>query len=155
MYEQNMKKAMKLALRASKNGDVPVGAVIVKNGKIISSAYNKKHKKSNALYHAEILAINKACKKLKNFRLDNCEIVVTKEPCLMCMGAILSARIKHVVFGAYDKKYGNISLCENNSFNHTCTYTGGVLEKPNSQLLTSFFETLRSEKRRKKQNEKV
>ena len=91
---------MKLALSESgkclKNGDVPVGAVIVKDGKVIATAHNMKEKKKNCICHAEIIAISKASKKLKNFRLNDCDIYVTKEPCLMCMGAILSARIHKI-----------------------------------------------------------
>lgn len=146
--EHYMNIAISLAKKAAKRGDVPVGAVIVNNGKILSKAYNKKNAKKNALYHAEVLAINKACKKVKNFRLENTTIYVTKEPCLMCMGAILSARMNHIVFGSYDKKYGCITIAENNNFNHKSQATGGVCEKECSELITSFFSSLRKNKQK-------
>ena len=101
--EYYMGLAIKQAEKSLKIDDVPVGAVIVKDGKVIASAFNTKEKKQVATFHAEILCINKACKKLKSFRLEDCDIYVTKEPCIMCMGAILSARIKTLYFGAYDK----------------------------------------------------
>ena len=143
-HEKFMQLAFLQALKAQKHGDVPVGAVIVKNGSVIASAYNKKEFKQNPLYHAEMLAINKACKKVKNFRLNDCTIYVTKEPCLMCMGTILSARLNTVVFGSYDKKFGSISLCSENNFNHKCNYEGGVLEQQNNELLSNFFSKIRS-----------
>ncbi len=149
MDEQFMRLALMEAKKAQKNGDVPVGAVVVRNGKVLAKAYNKKELKQNPLFHAEMLAISKACKKVKNFRLDECTIYVTKEPCLMCMGGILSARMKHIVFGSYDKKFGNISLCQENNFNHKCTFIGGVLEQENNQLLSNFFSSLRTNKKQK------
>jgi len=95
-----LEEALSLAEKAFKRGEVPIGAVIVRNNKIIARAYNQRERKQNALYHAEILAINKACKKLKSWRLDDCEMYVTLEPCQMCMGAIINARLKNVYFGA-------------------------------------------------------
>ena len=92
--------AFQEAQKALKKGEVPIGAVIVRNGKVISRAHNMREKKQNALYHAEILVINQACKKLKSWRLDDCEMYVTLEPCMMCMGAITNARIKNVYYGA-------------------------------------------------------
>ena len=140
---------MKLAIREGekslKNRDVPVGAVIVKDGKIISSAHNQKEKKKSCVCHAEILAIHKASKKLRNFRLNDCEIYVTKEPCLMCMGAILSARIKKIYFGANDKRFGTIDFAKDNNFNHKCDYEGGLLKDECERLLSSFFAGLRGE----------
>lgn len=144
----NKEDFMKVALNeASKCGiDVPCGAVIVKDGKIIAKARNKKEKGKCALYHAESLAIKKASKKLKNFRLDECDIYVTKEPCIMCLGAILSARIKNLYFGAYDKKYGIVAKVDELNFNHKCIIEGGVLEKEASEMLTKFFKKLREKK---------
>ena len=98
MYEKIMKIALKNAKKALKHDEVPVGAVIVKNNKIISQAYNKKEKTKNVINHAEIIAISKACKKLKTWRLDDCEIYITMEPCMMCSGAIEQARIKKIIY---------------------------------------------------------
>lgn len=150
--EKYMNIAISLAKKAAKRGDVPVGAVIVSNGKILSAAFNKKNLKKNALYHAEVLAINKACKKVKDFRLENATIYVTKEPCLMCMGAILSARIAHIVFGSSDKKFGCISLAQTNNFNHKSLVTSGVCEQECLQLLSEFFSDLRKNKLKKTKN---
>lgn len=97
-YFMNM--AILLAHKAERAGEVPIGAVIVRDGEVISTAFNMREKKQNALYHAEVLAIDRACKKLKSWRLDGCEMFVTLEPCQMCMGAIINARIKRVYFGA-------------------------------------------------------
>lgn len=116
-----MSLAYKLALKARNKDEVPVGAVIVKNGKIISKTYNLRQHKKISTAHAEILAINKACKKLKDFRLTGCTIFVTLEPCLMCMGAILNARIDRLVFGAKNNKEDVIScyeLAERAGLNH-------------------------------------
>lgn len=140
-----MNLAIQQAKKAEKFGDVPVGAVIVKDGKVVSKAYNKKELKQNAIYHAEILAITKASKKLKNFRLSGCTIYVTKEPCLMCIGAILSARIEKLVFGSYDKRFSHLELLTNNNFNHKCNYTGGVLQEQTNKMLTNFFKNIRKE----------
>ena len=147
-----MQKAIKLANKAAKNGDIPVGAVIVCGDKIIAEGYNKKEKKKNALLHAEIVAINKASKKLKDYRLEECELYVTFEPCLMCVGAILSARIKKVYFGAYDNRFGACKLLNENNFNHAAEYEGGVLEEECSKLLTNFFKQLRQNKEQKQKN---
>lgn len=145
MKEFFMKEAIKEAKKSGE--DVPIGTVIVKDNKIIARAYNKKEKTKCAINHAEILAIQKASKKLGDFRLTDCEIYVTKEPCLMCVGAILSARIKKVYFGAFDKKYGAVNLFTDNNFNHKCEVEGGVLEKQNAEILSTFFQNLRLSKR--------
>lgn len=150
MEKQNyMQLAITLANKAAKHGDIPVGAVIVCNGKVVGKGYNKKEKKKNALLHAEIIAINNASKKLKDYRLDNCELYVTFEPCLMCVGAILSARIKKVYFGAFDNRFGACKLLTENNFNHTAKYEGGIMEKECSYLLTNFFKELRKDKEHK------
>ena len=99
MDEYYMNLALIQAKKAQKNKEVPVGAIIVKNNKIISKAYNKKEKKKNSIYHAEIIAISKACKKKKNWRLNNCSIYSTLEPCPMCASAIEQSRIKQVIYG--------------------------------------------------------
>ena len=104
-----MKKVTALAYLANSIGEVPIGAVITRDGKIISSAHNTREKDQIATHHAEILAIEKACKKLKSWRLDDCEMYVNLEPCPMCAGAILNARIKHLYFAVKDEKSGAIS----------------------------------------------
>ena len=114
----------------------------------MGKGYNKKEKNKNALLHAEIVAINNASKKLNDYRLENCEMYVTFEPCLMCVGAILSARIKKVYFGAYDKRFGASELLINNNFNHTTPFEGGIMEENCSALLTDFFKQLRKNKKK-------
>lgn len=143
-----MQQAIVLANKAAKNGDIPVGALIVCDGKVVGKGYNKKEKNKNALLHAEIVAINNASKKLNDYRLENCEMYVTFEPCLMCVGAILSARIKKVYFGAYDKRFGASELLINNNFNHTTPFEGGIMEENCSALLTDFFKQLRKNKKK-------
>ena len=138
-----MKVCLEEAKKCYKTGDVPVGAVIVKDGNIIAKSHNKREKNNKTCAHAEILAIEKANKKLKSSRLDGLDIYITKEPCLMCMGAILSARIKTIYFGAYDKRFGTKSLATDNNFNHTCEIEGGILEKECEQILSNFFRSLR------------
>ena len=144
---QYMSLALLQAQKAFKKDEVPVGAVIVKNGKVIAQAYNKREKKQNALYHAELLAIDKACKKLKTFRLTECELYVTLEPCPMCAGAIINARLKQVVFGAYDKKRGCVgsiyNLLQDDRFNHNPQVVGGVMEQQCAELMSKFFKTKR------------
>ena len=145
-----MLKALDEAKKAYKKGDVPVGAIIVKENKIIAKAYNKKEKHKNAIYHAEILAINKACKKLKSFRLDDCEMFVTLEPCPMCSGAILSCRLKRVCFGAYDKNYGCVgskyNFLADKDFEHLIENQGGVLQEDCSSIIKKFFKEIRNKK---------
>ena len=142
-----MQIALNLAKKAYKKGEVPIGAVIVKNGKIISKGYNKREKSQNALMHAEIIAINKACKKLKSWRLDGCTIYCTLEPCFMCAGAILNARIDKLVFGAYEQKSGSaiskFNAFENSGLNHNVLVESGVLESQCKKLLQDFFSELR------------
>lgn len=142
-----MKMALKEAQKAYDDGEVPVGAVIVKDGKVISRARNMRENKQNALYHAEILAIDKACKKLKSFRLDGCEIYVTLEPCPMCAGAICGARLKEVVFGAKDKNYGCAGSKHNffsdPDFEHLSIVTDGVMADESEALLQKFFAQAR------------
>lgn len=146
-----MLKALEQAKIAYKKNEVPIGAVIVKDGKVIAEGYNKREKKQNALFHAEIVAINKACKKLKSWRLDDCDIYITLEPCLMCFGAILNARLKNSYFGAYDKSGGSISanneLLNKSILNHKLNVEGGILKEECADILSTFFE----EKRKLKQ----
>lgn len=142
-----MKDALLLAAEAGKKGEVPVGAVIVKDGKIIARGKNEREEKQNALSHAEIEAINNACKALGSWRLDGCEMYVTLEPCPMCAGAIINARIKTLVFGAYDKKAGSIdsviNLCDY-PYNHKPEIYGGIKEDECLAVLTDFFKDLRA-----------
>ena len=142
-----MRKALKEAEKAAKIGEMPIGAVIVRDGKIISRGYNKREKGKNALLHAEVVAIDKACKKLGGWRLPGCELYVTLEPCPMCAGAILNSRIEKVYFGAYDTKSGctgsRLNLLDMNLCNYSAEVVGGVLEEECSGIITSFFSELR------------
>lgn len=143
-----MKKAMELAKKAYSLDEVPVGAVIVKDGKIIASGYNKRETSFDATNHAEIIAIKKACRKLKDFRLLGTEMYVTLEPCVMCTGAILNARIESVYFGAYISN-GSISsneIAEKAELNHKTKFVGGFMEKENSMLITNYFKEKRKNK---------
>lgn len=146
MDKKFMFEALLEAKKAAEENEVPVGAVIVKNGEIIARGRNMREKKQNSLSHAEIEAINNACKKLNNWHLDDCEIYVTLEPCPMCTGAIINARIKTVIFGAYDFKAGCmdsvINLC-NYPFNHKPEIYGGICEEECTKILQNFFEKLR------------
>jgi len=135
-------------LKAYSKGEVPVGAVVVRNGKIISQAYNKREKSQIATHHAEILAIEKACKKLKSWRLDDCDLYVSLEPCPMCSGAILNARIKNVFYSAIDENSGGITRFNlmNNTLNHSVNCSQiKEYEQENTQLIKKFFK----EKRKK------
>lgn len=146
-----MREAIKQAKKAASIGETPIGAVIVRDGKIIARGYNKRETKKNALLHAEIIAINKACKKLGGWRLPECDMYVTLEPCPMCAGAIINARIENVYFGAYDKKSGcagsKTDLFEQGLFNHDVTVRGGVMEEECAAILTNFFKELRKKKK--------
>ncbi len=145
-----MTEALKQAKKAEAIGEVPIGAVIVQNGRIIARGYNKRETKKSALLHAEIDAIGKACKKLGGWRLPDCQMYVTLEPCPMCMGAIISARIDRVIFGAYDKKSGACgSACDiSKSLPHKVDVVGGCMEKECQNILSSFFQRLRNSKRK-------
>ena len=135
-----MKIAINEAKKAFKKNEVPVGAVIVKNGKIIAKAYNKKESSNIATSHAEILAINKACKKTKNWRLIDCTIYVTVEPCMMCFGAILESRMSKIVYGTTNDNYGYISK---NKINNNIQIEGNVYEEECKKLIKLFFENKR------------
>lgn len=145
-----MREALRQAKRAALLGEMPVGAVIVRDGEIISRAYNRRETKKNALYHAEITAIERACKKLGGWRLPRCEMYVTLEPCPMCAGAILNSRIEHVYYGASDEKSGccgsKINLLDMNLCNYTVTVTGGILENECRDIIKKFFRNLREGK---------
>ncbi|MBE6809467.1 MAG: nucleoside deaminase [Ruminococcaceae bacterium] len=146
MDSRFMTRAIELARLAAQKGEIPVGAVIVKDKKIIAEGYNMRENKKNALSHAEIEAINAACKALGDWRLDGCTIYVTLEPCPMCAGAIINARIKEIVFGAYDLSMGcmdSVTNMANLSFATGTTVYGGIKEDECKKLLTDFFEGVR------------
>ena len=141
-----MEIALKEAKKAYKKGDVPVGAVIVKNGKVIAKAHNKKESKKVSTYHAEILVIEKACKKLKTWRLTECEMYVTLEPCLMCAGAILQSRIEKLYFSTTNQKFGYVSSIDsilNQKNNHKVEIHEGLCKEKSQKLLVDFFGNMR------------
>lgn len=144
-----MEKALELAREAAEEGEVPVGAVVVRNGEIIATGRNRREKEKNALCHAEIEAINNACKALGGWRLPGCELYVTLEPCPMCAGAIINSRIEKVFFGAYDKKAGSVrSLIRlfDLPYNHKPEVFGGIMENECADVLSAFFKSLRMKK---------
>ncbi|MDP4119145.1 MAG: nucleoside deaminase [Bacillota bacterium] len=145
--EYFMRLALNQAEIAYLRGEVPVGAVVVRGTEIISYGSNTRETSKNALGHAEISAIDSACKTLGKWRLDDCIIYVTLEPCPMCAGAILQAKLKKVVFGAYDEKFGSVgskfNLYYDYKFNHNLLFTGGVLKKECAAILQKFFEKKR------------
>ena len=145
MDEKFMSAALKEAAKAEAIGETPVGACIVKDGKIIARGYNRRETKRNALMHAEIIAIDKACKKLGGWRLPECDIYVTLEPCPMCMGAIIQARIDNLYFGAYDQKSGCLgSVCDLSAIlPHKVHFEGGIKRQECEDILKNFFKNLR------------
>ena len=147
-----MREALRLAYKAKKKGVVPIGAVVVLNDKIVGRGYNLRTRLQMATAHAEVRAIDRACKKIKSWRLQGAEIYVTLEPCPMCMGAILNARIDRVYFGAYEQKGRSLTreLANANLLNHTTEVTGGVLEAECSEVLSSFFSEMRLKEKEKK-----
>lgn len=147
-----MERALKLAETAFSLGEVPVGAVIVRKntGEIIGEGYNLRESDKNALAHAEIIAINQACKTLGGWRLPECEMYVTLEPCPMCCGALINARIDDIFFGAYDKKSGSAVSVQKMfelPYNYRPNVTGGIMQEECSELLSSFFRELRLRKK--------
>ena len=147
-----MREALRLAKKAKAAGEVPIGAVVVSEGKVIGRGYNLRTKLQMATAHAEMRAIDRACKKCGSWRLPDAEIYVTLEPCPMCMGAILNARIKRVYFGAYEQKGRSLTteLATANLLNHTVEVVGGVMEQECSEVLTSFFTEMREREKNKK-----
>ena len=147
-----MSIALEEARLAALENEVPVGCVIVKDNEIIARTHNTRHKNKSAINHAEIMAIDIACKKLNSWQLDGCTLYVTLEPCIMCAGAILQARIKKVVFAAKEPKFGAcgsiLNIFDNfeYKFNHEVEVIEGVLEEEAKQLLKDFFKNLRKEK---------
>lgn len=148
---KHMSQALIEARKAAEIGEVPVGAVIVKENEIIGRGYNMKEKLCNSLAHAEIIAINDASRKLNSWRLEDATIYVTLEPCPMCAGAIVQSRIKRLVYGAVDTKAGSagtiVNIVEEERFNHQVEeITAGVLAEESATLLSEFFKELRSKK---------
>lgn len=145
--EKFMKAALKEAEKAERKEEVPIGCVIVKDGKIFARAHNLRQTKRLATAHAEVLAIEKACRKIKDWRLDGYEIFITLEPCAMCAGAIANARISKVYFGAYEKKGGGavskFNILSESGLNHVTEWEGGVLEEECSAVIKNFFSSRR------------
>lgn len=148
--EKFMKAALKEAKKAYDLGEVPIGCVIVQQGKIIARGYNRRNTDKTVLSHAEISAIRKACKKLGDFRLEDCILYVTLEPCQMCAGAIVQSRIPKVVFGCKNNKAGSagsiINILDTPGFNHKVEIESGLLEEECSGILTDFFRNLRAKR---------
>ncbi|MEG2848167.1 MAG: nucleoside deaminase [Bacilli bacterium] len=142
-----MKIAIKEAQKSYHNNDVPVGAVIVKNNKVIAKGHNQKEQKKIVTKHAEIIAIEKACKKLKTWHLENCILYVTLEPCMMCCGAIIQSRIYKIIYATESEKFGFTENVEkilmNSKNNHQVKFEKGLFEKESQELLKSFFSKKR------------
>ena len=141
--EDYMRLALKEANKCKSSLDVPVGVVLVKDGVVIAKAHNKKEYSHLVTAHAELLAIDKACKKLGDYRLEGVDVFVTLEPCIMCLGAMLSARVRNVYFGAYDSRFGVVDTLPHIKFNHSINLVGGVLENECSKVLSDFFKSIR------------
>ena len=149
--EKFMRQAIRQARKAEKINEVPIGCVIVQNGKVIARGYNRRNTDKSVLAHAEIAAIKKACKKTGDWRLEDCTIYITLEPCQMCAGAIVQARIPTVVIGSMNPKAGCagsvINILQIEKFNHQCELRSGVLNEECSKMLSDFFARLRIEKK--------
>lgn len=153
-----MKLALSAARAAAQRGEVPVGAVIVSAGEIVGTGSNCREGRHNPLGHAEMMAIQEASARLHTWRLERCDIYVTLEPCLMCTGAILQARMRRLVFGCLDGKAGAVEslyrLCEDQRLNHQLPATGGVLAEESAAMLADFFARLRLQKRQIQKTER-
>ena len=154
-----MKEALKQAKKATEAGEVPIGCVIVSDGKIIGRGYNRRNTDHSTLAHAEMIAIKKACSHIKDWRLDDCTMYVTLEPCQMCAGACVQARIKKVVIGCMSPKSGCagsvVDILGNTAFTHTCEVVTGVLQEECSTVLKEYFIKMRAEKKALEQLEKA
>lgn len=152
MTEKYMKLALKEAKKAYEKEEVPIGAIIVKDDKVIARAHNLRETSKQSIAHAEILAIQKACKKLDAWRLEECDMYVTLEPCSMCAGAIINSRIKNLYIGAMDPKSGavgsKLNLLEDYKFNHEVNFETGILNEECSTILSDFFKELRKKKKK-------
>ncbi len=154
-HETYMRRALELAELAAQQGEVPVGAVVVRltTGEIVGEGYNQRETAKNALAHAELMAIDAACRKLGGWRLPECALYVTLEPCPMCSGAIIQARIDEVYFGAYDAKSGAVHSVEQMfslPYNYHPALMGGILEETCSKMLSDFFRKLREKRKAEK-----
>lgn len=151
--EEFMLEALAEAQKSYEIGEVPVGAVVVKDGEIVGQGHNLRETDKNTLRHAELIAIDEACTRLGGWRLWQCDLYVTLEPCPMCTGAIINSRIKRVVFGAFDKKAGSCASVVNLfelPYNHKPELISGVMENECAELLSRFFKELREHKSKKK-----
>lgn len=150
MYDERfMREALTLASEAARQGEVPVGAVVVRGDEIVGRGYNRREGAKNALAHAELMAIDDACRRLGGWRLWQCDLYVTLEPCPMCAGAIINSRIQNVYYGAKDQKAGSVGSLTNLfelQYNHKPTVVSGVLEEECSAILSDFFKKLREKK---------
>ncbi len=154
MDQKFMKEALRLARKAAALGEVPVGAVVVHEGKIIARGYNRREMDQNGLAHAELTAMGQACKKLHSWRLEDCTLYVTLEPCPMCAGAIINTRIPRVVIGAADPKggaMGGVMDLTQYPWNHHPEVDFGVMEEECGAVLKTFFKELRAQKKAQKQ----
>ena len=149
-----MKRAIELAKECSQFDEVPIGAVVVKDGKIIAESGNRKERDNCAISHAEILAIKKATEVVGNWWLEDCDMYVTLEPCAMCAMAMINSRIRNLYFGAYDEKTGacgsKVNIFEKDLFNHNIDVQGGLLKEECGALLTAFFKNKREQQKAKK-----
>lgn len=152
MHEIFMSEALELAREAGRLGEVPVGCVIVRDGVAVGRGFNRRESARNALAHAEIIAVDQACRALGGWRLTECDVYVTLEPCAMCAGALINARVKKIYFGAHDPKFGAcgsvINLLEQ-PFNHKPLYTGGILAQDSRELMRGFFARLRENEKQR------
>ena len=150
LHEKFMREALKEARKAYDLDEVPIGAVIVKDGEIIARGHNLREKKQNPILHAEIIAIDNAAKKVKSWRLTGCQIYVTIEPCPMCAGAMIQGRLDQVIFGARDPKAGCVgslyNLVGDQRFNHRLEVTEGILEEECRQIIKDFFRKKREQR---------
>ncbi len=152
-----MQAAMRAAKRGLAQGEVPIGAVVVYEDRVVASGYNRRAKLQLASAHAEMMAIDRACKKFRSWRLpEGCELYVTLEPCPMCMGAALNARVDKIYFGSYEQKGRSLTneLAEANLLNHKTEVVGGVLEKECSEMLSGFFIALRQKQKEEKERKR-
>ncbi len=151
MENKFMKIALSEAQKAISEGEMPVGAVVVKDGEVIATGHNIRNEKHDPTLHAEIVAIRKACERLCDWRLSDCDLYVTLEPCVMCSGAIINARMRSVYFGAYDPEYGGaggrIDLFSKSYFGSNTQVYGGIMEDECTSMLKNFFASLREGKK--------
>lgn len=157
--EKYMRLAMKEARQAEMLDEVPIGAVVVHQGKVVGRGHNMRERFQDVTYHAEMLAIMEACANLHSWRLEDCDLYVTLEPCMMCSGAILNARIKNLYYGASDPKAGTVDslyqLLNDSRLNHQVNVTSGVLGAECSQILKDFFRVIRRRRKEARRRKKL